>query len=218
MVWKCCGVILVFEGSISLHALLFYSENYLWLVFSTGRRFCLTKVTRCFPPLPLMRSCYWLKTNLFYLGHKRPASKVWTSYNSENAGTHYVPENEQSYMTKVGWQFQKGTFQLSLTKSNMVQVFKNGAALRKPFPLLRCYCTANTVPECVNGSPKPSSGRHKCSSRKTINTALKNWNGKFGNRKCQHTNECWSYVASSQGPTPWKIGIFGRSGWLRHGI
>ena len=33
-----------------------------------------------------------------------------------------------------------------------IHVFKNDAALRKPFPLLRRDCAANTVPVCINAA------------------------------------------------------------------
>ena len=59
-----------------------------------------------------------------------------------------------------------------------VHVFKNVAALWKPFPLLHCKRSSG-MHKRSHGSPKRSSGRQKRSSRKTVNAAPKNETGMY---------------------------------------
>ena len=54
-----------------------------------------------------------------------------------------------------------------------VHVFKNDAALRKPFPLLRRNYAANAAPVCINAATEVlnAAPEDKRSSRKTVNAA-----------------------------------------------
>ena len=78
--------------------------------------------------------------------------------------------------TALQQQLQKFSANIYSTHAlTTVHIFKNGAVLRKPFPLLHRKRNSD-MHKHSHGSPKCSSGRHKRSSRKTVNAAPKDAN------------------------------------------